>query len=67
MSDGIRVEVHVSGCLGGDVLAMVQDLRPRAVPRHTVLTVGDDGGRELVALLHTLDRTGIELDRVTRA
>ena len=65
MSHAIRVEVRVSGALGGDLLDMLAELEPRAVPRHTVLTVdGEDrDGRDgLVGLLHVLDRAGIELD-----
>lgn len=65
MSDGLRVEVHVRGCLGGDLLAMVAGMEPRVVPRHTVLTVGRDAGHDLVGVLHALERAGIELDRVT--
>jgi hypothetical protein len=64
MSDDVRVEVHVSGCLGGDLLEMVASLDPRVVPRHTVLAVEGDGGRDLVGVLHALERAGIELDRV---
>ena len=67
MSDGIRVEVQVHGCLGGDLLAMVGDLDPRVVPRHTALTVEAAHGHDLVGVLHALERADIELDRVTRA
>ena len=65
MSDAVRVEVRVRGCLGGDLLAMVAALEPRVVPRHTVLTVGRDAGHDLVAVLHALERAGIELEHVT--
>lgn len=65
MSDEVRVEVHVRGCLGGDLLAMVAGLDPRVLPRHTVLTVGHDDGHDLVGVLHALERAGIELDHVT--
>lgn len=65
MSEGVRVEVHVRGCLGGDLLAMVAGLEPRVVPRHTVLTVARDSGHDLVGVLHALERAGIELERVT--
>ena len=67
MRDGIRVEVHVHGCLGGDLLAMVGGLDPRVVPRHTAFTVDADLGRDLVGVLHALERAGIDLDRVIRA
>ena len=65
MSDPVRVEVHVRGALGGDLLAMVAELDPRVVPRHTVLTVPHDSGYDLVGVLHALERAGIELERVT--
>lgn len=65
MSDGIRVEVTVRGCLGGDLLAMMRDLAPRTRPRHTVITLDADQGRDLVGLLHALERAGVELERVT--
>ena len=75
MSEHLHVEVRVRGRLGGDLLALVDDLGPRVVPRHTVLTVGSggsggDGGGEgpdaggLTRLLTALDRAGVELDRV---
>lgn len=65
MSTGVRVEVHVRGHLGGDLLAMVEDLNPQVVPRHTVFTVRPDAGpHDLVGVLHALERAGIELDRV---
>ncbi|HYN67301.1 MAG TPA: hypothetical protein VES93_10460 [Ornithinibacter sp.] len=64
MNDGLRVEVHVTGCLGGDLLEMVASLDPRLVPRHTVLAMGGEGGRDLAGVLHALERAGIELDRV---
>ena len=76
MSDQLHVEVRVRGRLGGDLLALVGDLHPRSVPRHTVLTVGshsggdgDGGGAgpgagDLARLLTALHRAGIELERV---
>lgn len=74
MSEQLHVEVRVRGRLGGDLLALVDDLDPRAVPRHTVLTVaGHGGGRGggagpdaggLARLLTALDRAGVELERV---
>lgn len=72
MSEHLHVEVRVRGRLGGDLLALVDDLGPRVVPRHTVLTVGSggDGAGEgpdaggLTRLLTALDRAGVELDRV---
>ena len=65
MSDGIRVEVTVRGCLAGDLLAMVAGLDPRVVPRHTVLTLCGEARPDLVTVLHALERAGIELERVT--
>jgi hypothetical protein len=65
MSDELRVEVRVRGCLGGDLLAMVAGMKPRVVPRHTVLAFGRDAGHDLVGVLHALERAGVELDRVT--
>ena len=72
MSALLRVEVRVRGLLAGDLLALVDDLDPRAVPRHTVLTVGagregDDDGPDavhLTLLLAALHRAGVELERV---
>lgn len=72
MSALLRVEVRVRGLLAGDLLALVDDLDPRAVPRHTVLTVGagregDDDGPDavrLTRLLAALHRAGVELERV---
>lgn len=66
MRAGFLFEVHVGGCLGGDVLAMVEALDPRVVARHTVITVApDDDGSHLAGLLHALDRAGAEVERVT--
>jgi len=65
MGDGIRVEVHVRGCLGGDLLDLVQGLDPRVVPRHTVLTGRSGDPHDLVGLLHVLERAGVELERVS--
>lgn len=66
MSGGARVEVHVQGRIGGDLLAMMDALHPRVEPRHTVITVARDGaGTDLVSVLWALQRAGIELDRVT--
>ena len=65
MSDGIRVEVRVRGCLGGDLLDLVRGLDPRVVPRHTVLTGRSGDPHDLVGLLHALERAGVELERVT--
>lgn len=66
MTGPLRIEVHVRGCLGGDLRAMVQDLDPRLVPRHTVITVtaevGDHGPSRL---LHALEHAGIEVERFT--
>jgi hypothetical protein len=74
VSEPLHVEVRVRGRLAGDLLALVDDLGPRVVPRHTVLTVGSDGADEggdegpdaggLTRLLTALDRAGVELDRV---
>ncbi len=65
MSDGVRVEVHVRGRLGGDLLAMVADLDPRVLPRHTVITLSRDNRHDLLGVLRALERDGIELERVT--
>ena len=66
MSDELRVEVHVRGCLGGDLLAMVAGLDPRVVPRHTVLTVGTATPVTTWSACCTpLERAGVELERVT--
>jgi hypothetical protein len=70
VSTQLRVEVRVRGRLAGDLLALVDDLDPRAVPRHTVLTVGGDGRGDgpdaacLTRLLTGLHRAGVELERV---
>lgn len=74
MSGQLHVEVRVRGRLGGDLLALVDDLGPRVVPRHTVLTIGIGGGGDgadqgpdagdLARLLTALDRAGVELERV---
>jgi hypothetical protein len=66
MSGGDRVEVHVQGRVGGDLLAMLDALHPRVEPRHTVITVARDAaGADLVGVLWALQRAGIELERVT--
>ena len=66
MSDSLRVEVHVRGCLGGDLRAMLQDLDPRVLPRHTVITVcADVADHAPIGLLHALDHAGFELERFT--
>lgn len=72
MNGPLHVEVRVRGRLGGDVLALVDDLQPRTVGRHTVLTVDAAGPVEgdgpdpagLTRLLGALARAGIEVERV---
>lgn len=65
MSAGLRVEVSVRGHLAGDLIAMVESLEPRVVPRHTVITLARGDGRNLVSVLHALERAGVEVERVT--
>jgi hypothetical protein len=66
VTEALRIEVHVRGCLGGDLRAMVQDLDPRVVPRHTVITVSADvADHGPIRLLHALEHAGIEVERFT--
>jgi hypothetical protein len=65
VNDPLRVEVHVGGCLGGDLLAMMGGLAPHVVPRHTMVTVSGDDGRALLGVLHALARVGVEVESVT--
>jgi len=66
VSEALRIEVHVRGRLGGDLRAMVQDMNPRVLPRHTVITVsGDAADHGPIRLLHALEQAGIELERFT--
>lgn len=63
MTEGLRVEVRISGCVGGDLLELLRYLDVRMVPRHSVLTVRRHGP-ELGHLLEALERAHVDLDAV---
>ena len=64
MSDGIRVEVHVRGCLGGDLLDLVAASRSACGAAshraHRARRRRPRPGRPV----HALERAGVELEEV---
>ncbi|GAA4359116.1 hypothetical protein [Angustibacter luteus] len=66
MTGELRVEVTVRGRVDLLLGQVLPTLDVTVVPRHNVLTVASGDVGELKALLETLARRGIEVDRVTR-
>jgi hypothetical protein len=68
MPDGMLVQITVKGRVGPSLCSVAPALDVRVVPRHHVLVVPSDPGRDplrVFAVLAVLEQRGIEVDRIT--
>lgn len=66
MTEGIGVQVRVSGRVGPRLCDVLSALDVEPVPRHTVLIVDSGDLSGLHTLLIELEARGIEVQQVTR-
>jgi hypothetical protein len=62
---GFRVRIVVKGRVGPNVRSVLAGLDAAVTPRHKVFVVGPGGLPGLLAALESLDRGGVEVDRVS--
>jgi hypothetical protein len=61
---GFLVRIVVKGRVGTNVRSVLADFDAETTPRHTVFIVGPGGHLELLAALESLDRRGVDVDRI---
>lgn len=62
---GFLVRIVVKGRVGTNVRSVLADFDAEITPRHNMFIVGPGGHLELLAALESLDRRGVEVDRIS--
>jgi hypothetical protein len=63
---GFCVRIVVKGRVGPSVRSVLAGLDAAVTPRHKVFVVGPGDLPELLVALESLDRRGVEVDRISR-
>jgi hypothetical protein len=62
---GFRVRIVVQGRIGAAVRSALAGLDAEVIPRHNVIVVGTDGLSELLAVLESCNRRGVEVYQIS--